>query len=335
MLLPAAHLLHGQGYRIDWICGPSVAGLLGCYGWIHPIVVEERAVLQGSVPQRVRALTALWRSIVHTRYDLCATLYYDRRWQLLTMPVRARRRLSLSRTDRDRRIVPSRHHSDEFARILLGLPDTHRETSLAPLRPDSLPGSPLPAPAGLRVALVPGGASNVVRQQTLRRWPVERYADLADALLQRGCEVVLLGGPDDVWVRDAMPRHPRLLDALGTLTLPEVIAAADTCDLVITHDTGPLHLAGLSRAPLLALFGPTDPGSFLPRRPGIRVLWGGETFACRPCYDGRDFAPCPRNTCMESLGLAQVLAAADAMLSHSVHPAVLQGNPVEPEMVQL
>ena len=166
--------------------------------------------------------------------------------------------------------------------------------------------------------MVPAGASNMVRQQTLRRWPADRYAAIARTLLDRGDEVVLLGGPGDTWVRDdfaALAGHPRLTDLIGRTSLPELVSTCDTCDLVLSHDTGPLHLAGLSLAPVLALFGPTDPGSFLPRRDGVRVLWGGEGFACRPCYDGRDFAPCESNGCMQSIATDTVLRVMDEMLA--------------------
>ena len=111
------------------------------------------------------------------------------------------------------------------------------------------------------------------------------------------------------------PAIPRLIDCIGGTTLPQFISLADTCSLVVSHDTGPLHLAGLSHAPVLALFGPTDPGSFLPRRPGVRVLWGGEDLACRPCYDGRDFAPCESNGCMQAITVAAVLGTMDDMLA--------------------
>ncbi len=318
MTVPSVHLLHQQGYAIDWICGGAVAGLLRCYSWINVIQADDAAVLHGSPMQRIRALSSVWRTLAPVRYDLVATLYYDERWRVFTLPVRSAKRIHLSKTDRARRILPTRPHAGEFARILLDWPDTCREDSVQPLPPDRLPPSPLPASTSRRTGMVPAGASNMVRQQTLRRWPADRYAAIARTLLQRGDEVVLMGGPTDAWVREHfgdLLQHPCLTDMIGKTTLPELISLASTCSLVLSHDTGPLHLAGLSSTKLLALFGPTDPGSFLPRRPGVRVLWGGEGLACRPCYDGRDFAPCESNGCMQSIGTETVLAEMDAMLS--------------------
>ena len=316
MLIPAAHLLHRQGAEIHWMCGPAVAPLLACYPWIHTIVIDDRALLNASAAARILALIGLWRRLAGRRFDLVATLYYDRRYRLLTLPVRAGRRLLLSRVDRRLRLISDRHHTDEFARILLGWPDSCRSGSLAPVPPEHLPSAPLLGRSGerTRIALIPGGASNMLRQQTLRRWPVEHYADVARHLLARDFEVLLLGGPDDTWVR---PRFAGLavLDAIGTLSLPEVIAACNTCAAVLSHDTGPMHLAGLSSASLLALFGPTSPGSFLPRRGGVRAIHGGEGFACRPCYDGREFAPCADNGCMRQISPAMVLGELDSLLS--------------------
>jgi len=154
----------------------------------------------------------------------------------------------------------------------------------------------------------------MLRQQTLRRWPVGSYAELAQELLHRGYEVVLLGGPDDVWVRAEFVGL-EVIDAIGELSLPEVVSACDTCDVVVSHDTGPMHLAALSHTLLVGLFGPTDPGSFLPRREGVRGIWGGEGFACRPCYDGRNFAPCHDNGCMRQITMSIVIRQIDTLLA--------------------
>jgi heptosyltransferase-2 len=323
MTVPAVHALHLQGYRIDWVCGLAVADLLRCYSWINVIPADDRAVLKGSLTERLRAITSVWKQLIGVRYDLSATLYYDARWRIFALPARAGKSLTLSHTDRTRRILPTRSYVNEFARILLDLPDGYRDVSLLPQRPDNLPPSVLPPSTTSRIAMVPAGASNMVRQQTLRRWPADRYAEIARTLLDRGDEVVLLGGPTDAWVREhfqSLAGHPRLVDLIGATTLPQLISTADTCSLVLSHDTGPLHLAGLSTAPILALFGPTDPANFLPRRACVRVLWGGEDLACRPCYDGRDFAPCNHNGCMQSITTGTVLRTLDEMITNPDRP---------------
>lgn len=314
MAIPAVHALYLQGACIDWVCGPAIEPLLACYPWIRTIVADDKAILTATMPKRALAIAALWKQISLKQYDLCATLYYDARYRTLTLPVRATRKLMLSRSDRDRYLLPTRHHSDEMARILLQQDDTCRTESLAPIPPEQLPACTLPPKqTSVRVALVPGGASNMLRQQVLRRWPVESYVQLAKELLLFGYEVVLVGGPDDVWVRPGFVGM-NVIDAIGAMDLPEVISCFNTCNVVVSHDTGPMHLAGLSMASLVGLFGPTDPGSFLPRRPGVRGIWGGEGFACRPCYDGQNFPPCQNNGCMQQITPAMVHAQIKALL---------------------
>lgn len=307
MAIPAVHALRLAGMEIDWVCGPVVAPLLACYPWIRTIVVDDRAILKGSAPERLGALFALWRSVGLAKYEVCATLYYDARYQVVTLLVRARRKLMLSSTDRNRMLLPGRHHTDEYARILLGLEDGERPLGLAPVRPEDLPVSPLTRTGTRpRVVLAPAGAKNMMRDDALRRWPVENYAALATVLLERGTEVVLAGGPGDTWAVPMFEGMP-VTNLIGKLDLPEMLALLDDSDVMVTHDTGPLHLAGVTRVGIVSIFGPTDPRGRLPQRTNTVALWGGEGFACRPCYDGRDFAPCLHNGCIRQVSVAMVV----------------------------
>ena len=315
MAIPAAHALYAKGFEIHWVCGRAAQPLLESYSWINLIPTNDKELLLGSTVQRANQVFRLWSKIAFRRFDLCATLYIDLRYRWLTLPVLARRKLSLSWRERNTMLVPGRHHSDEFVRILMGLEDNCRQQSIPPVPPDQLPPSPLPPrTAQRRVAIVPGGASNLLREQYLRRWPIESYVELAQRMLNRDWEVVLIGGPEDVWARSYFRDLP-ITDHIGTFSLPEVIAVCDACDAVVSHDTGPLHLAGLSKTCLIGIFGPTDPATRIPRRPFALGIWGGQGFACRPCYDGRDFAKCSFNACMREISPELVLREIDCLLN--------------------
>jgi heptosyltransferase-2 len=331
MAIPAVAALHGRGFDIDWLCGEAARPLLECYSWIRVLPVDDRAILCGRPLARVRAIAALLAKVIFSRYDICATLYYDRRFHLLTTPVRARRRVALSRASRNTTMLAGRHHTDEYLRLLLQAEDGYRQDSCPPLRPDRLAVSHWPhSNAPRRIAIVPGGTKNVLGEQLLRRWPIERYVQLARQILDRGWEVVLLGGPDDAWVRPHFVHLP-VTDCIGTFSLPETLGACDECDAVVSHDTGPLHLAGLSQAPLIGIFGPTDPATRLPRRPLSVGIWGGQGFACRPCYDGRDFAPCKFNGCMHQVSAELVLRELDQLLKERDQGIASPWRVVSPE----
>jgi heptosyltransferase-2 len=331
MALPAVRMMYESGMQIDWVCGRAVSPLLNCYSWVNSIVCDDRSILTGTVAERLGAISALWWSIGLNRYDLCATLYYEPRYKVLTLPIQAKRKIILSHDSRERMLIPGRSYADEYARVLLGLEDTQRSQSVAPLRPDNLPADFRFANVKpRRIGLVPAGANNMLRQQTLRRWPIDNYVLLAKELLERGNEVVLLGGPDDVWARPYF-QDTGVTDCLGALTLAQVIAACDQCDVVVSHDTGPLHLAGVSNACIVGLFGPTDPSSFLPRREYVTGIWGGVNFACRPCYDGRNFAPCKHNGCMHQITPRLVLREVDDLLTRRANQIASPPRLVTPE----
>ena len=319
MAIPAAAAMYAQGYAIDWVASELVAPVLRLYPWIHVLPVDEPRLLRGSLPERARGMAGLWRVLRqqvrrYGPYDLTATLYYDHRYRLLTLPVRARRKLTLSHTDRTRELLPGRHHTDEYARILSGAPDGERPGQRSPVPVRDLPPPPRSPVAGRpRVAVVPAGARNVLRDDALRRWPIQHSVSLAEALVAHGCEVVVLGGPDDRWATPhfaalAAAGGPDLFaDLIGSLSLVETLALLDSADVTVTHDTGPLHLAGITSTGIVAVFGPTDPHGRLPQRANAVALWGGAGFACRPCYDGREYAPCRHNGCMEQVTPATVL----------------------------
>ncbi len=331
MAIPAAHALHEQGYEVDWICGEAIAPILRLYPWIGVIPVSESRLLHKGKLAALQTLAAVWRRVAGRRYDLCATLYYDRRYRLLALPVRAARGIVLSAEDRAARLIHGRHHTDEYARLLLALPDGETPRQLSPVRAEGLPLCPLARqPGKQRVVLAPGGARNLLRDDALRRWPLAHYVRLADRLAQEGCEVVLTGGPDDAWTSSAFETLP-VADLIGTLSLVETLALLDSAEVTVTHDTGPLHLAGITRTAVVGIFGPTDPRGRLPQVPNAVALWGGEGFACRPCYDGREYAPCRHNGCMEQvtpeMALAEVrhqlrtVAAGECLLPRVVAPA--------------
>jgi heptosyltransferase-2 len=195
--------------------------------------------------------------------------------------------------------IHGRWLGDEYARLLDG--NTHvgpieRHYEIADLR-DKIelgPGDDRP------VVLIPGGASNVLRTDTLRRWPLPHYVTLARMLIEAGNRVVLAGGPTDATVVPAFD-GVGVESAIGKCSLVETLSLLRNAAVVVSHDTGPMHLARLVRTPLVALFGPTNPTEFVVPDDTVTVLWGGQFLACRPCYDGREFAHCSSNVCLSSV----------------------------------
>lgn len=97
----------------------------------------------------------------------------------------------------------------------------------------------------------------------------------------------------------------------GTLSLGELGALIEDADLLITIDTGPMHIAQAFTTPVIALFGPTDPNCWGPRRPYDIVLRAD--VPCSPCTIEVSHS-CASARCMSEITAADVLEAADTLL---------------------
>ncbi len=153
-----------------------------------------------------------------------------------------------------------------------------------------------------------------------KRWPIPHWAALADQLIaQLGAKVVLTGAASDAAITSAIMARMRQkpLDFAGKTTIPQLAALLERCDLVISGDSGPLHMAGAVGTPVIALHGPTDPALSGPVGKDATVLRLG--LWCSPCYDASYWAECRffNPICMKAITPDQVLAAARVRLGRS------------------
>lgn len=307
--------------RVTWLCGASAAPLVAMFDGVHEIItVDERRLFNSGLVPRAREMLRVWRILALRRFDLALIPHRDTRYRWLLASARVRRTRGLTTRLGDRQPpLRVRFWGDEYARLLDDGAERGprcRKYQVADLRgrlPSSGPLATCDRAGAPLVCLVPGGARNVLRDDPHRRWPVRHYVTTARALRHAGCEVMLLGGADDAWVRDQFAGLD-VEDRIGRTSLAESLALLESCNLVITHDTGPLHLARLVRARILALFGPTVPLETVGEDPSITALWGGEQLTCRPCYDGTSYAPCSTFECMAELGPDVVVRTALSIL---------------------
>ena len=162
----------------------------------------------------------------------------------------------------------------------------------------------------------PAGGSNPGMTLSAKRWPPQRFAALADRLTEeRGAQVCLVGGPYDrpiaAAIKDGMGYE--LHDLTGQLTFGQLGALLERCDLFIGHDTGAMHLAVAVGAPVVAIFGPSDPRMYGPYGKNSVTLW--HDVGCNPCLlRGRWDAACRRFRCIEAVTVEEVWQAAITLL---------------------
>jgi lipopolysaccharide heptosyltransferase II len=153
------------------------------------------------------------------------------------------------------------------------------------------------------VGLHPGGS---LRWKT-KRWDLERWARLCDALGQRNIRVVITGSSCELGLGETLLRlaSSKPLVVIGQTSLMELACLIKRCDTFVTHDSSPLHLAASMRTPTIALFGPTDPKRHLPPTFVGQVI--KKDLFCSPCYSRH--CRTVTHACMKRISVEEVLSA--------------------------
>ena len=158
-------------------------------------------------------------------------------------------------------------------------------------------------------------AMNPSARWPTKRWPAASFAEVADRLQQEGCgAVVMIGGPDeraDVAAVSGMMKTPAI-DLAGATTVGLLPALLSRASLLITNDSGPMHVAAAVGTPVVALFGPTSAVRTGPYGVGHHVLAG--KVPCSPCFSRTCHNTLPLE-CLRTVSPEQVLAAARAQRS--------------------
>ncbi len=144
-----------------------------------------------------------------------------------------------------------------------------------------------------------------------KRWPISYWAKLADRLIHEdNYAIIFTGAPDDLPLIAAITQrmHEQAYNFAGKTSLSQLTALLKTVDLLITGDSGPMHIAAAVGTALIAIHGPTDPGLSGPTSPHATVL--RDTIWCSPCYKAKGApADCRFYTtqCMKNILPDQVL----------------------------
>lgn len=150
-----------------------------------------------------------------------------------------------------------------------------------------------------------------------KRWPLPYWSRLLDHVISAwGAQVVLTGAPGDLpLVERIMGRMEQTAYNLaGKTSLPQLAALLQRADVVISGDSGPMHIADALGTPLIAIHGPTDPAQFGPVAPAATVL--KSSIWCSPCYNVKDPADCRFYTtqCMKNITPVRVFEVVEMKL---------------------
>lgn len=275
--LPAVHCLKaGLGASVHWVTQPEYLGLVRTFSDVDKVMAFPRK-------QFCRNLPAFLKDLRSEQYDMVVDLQGLLKSAIVCRMARSSRRIgpsfhregaSVFYTEVSGSLNRERHAVEQNMDVVryLGLKASEFRFPLE-LKPGELPGKrPL-------VAICPSS------RWRSKNWPMANFTELAKRLLRDiGGTVFVLGGKDEAQECDEMARSIGNATSLaGRTPLAELPSLLSAMDLVISNDSGPMHVAAAAGTTVLSVFGPTDPDRTGPYGERHRVL--RTAIPCQPCFD--------------------------------------------------
>ena len=185
------------------------------------------------------------------------------------------------------------------------LPDEYPlpELQISPAsQADALAHHHLVKPTQPVLALCPGAEFGPAKQ-----WPEEYYAAIANAKIQEGWQVWIFGSPKDNVVAECIMQttQQRAVNLAGKTKLEEAVDLLSLATVIVSNDSGLMHIGAALRKPLVAVYGPTSASFTPPLHKEAKIL--SLKLDCQPCFQRT--CPLQHHRCMRELEPAQVLAA--------------------------
>ncbi len=146
-----------------------------------------------------------------------------------------------------------------------------------------------------------------------KSWPLPYFIKLCEELSRRDIRVIITGTQQDAASANVLAnavKNSKFINACGKTTVNQLACLIKKCNVYISADSAPLHIAASVGVPLVALFGPTDPRRhFVPVKNYVLIK---KDLPCGPCYKSK----CKTKKCMESISVEEVLEAVEKLIKH-------------------
>lgn len=291
--------------KLTMLCGPTAYPLLKD----HPLV--DRAIIFNSRGEHksVKGMASLLWRLRDTKYDIVV----DLRNTAMPYALRAKHKLTAHKAHLDNRAARGRHAIDRHLDVLesYGFPITCREMQLhlpEEARRNAASAIAETGQAGKTplVGIYPG-AGSFYKQYSPEKFKVV-LRELAS--IAPGAQFAMIGGPADKAVAEIVAEGcpERTVNYSGKLNIIETAALIKNCALLISNDSGPMHIGAALNVPTVAVFGPTDATRYGPRGGMHRIVWLKKP--CNPCKSPE----CGLESCVNLIEEKEIVRAAAGAL---------------------
>ncbi len=157
-------------------------------------------------------------------------------------------------------------------------------------------------------------ALNVGTTWRTKRWDMANFAEVIHQIehLIPDARIILTGSFAEQTLADGLPASLPAIDLIGKTSILQLGALLERCEVCLTCDSGPMHVAAAVGTPTVALFGPTDPLRHKPYGAGHIII--EQPVECRPCYKRTCHRQDAPHLCMTKIDTAEVVKALETQL---------------------
>lgn len=312
--------------RIDWLVEEASLQILKGHPALDRIIVSHRKEWQKTFFKGMRCLSVLREAIKllsevrERRYDLVVDLQGLFKSGIMVGLSRGERKIGMVGAREggglflNEKPVPvdyAQHAVDRYMEVAeyLGCNIASRKGEIPVFDADKVQIDKLFNSSGLENR--PVVAMNPIARWKTKLWYGESFASLADRLYEElSCRIIFTGSEQDRAVIEdivgMMKKNP--INLAGQTSLKELAYLYSTCNILVTTDTGPMHIAAAMGCRVIALFGPTDPLRTGPYDGGHKVI--KSEIECSPCFKKK----CEHMTCMKQIQVEKCFEVIKEML---------------------
>ena len=292
---------------------PLVAGLMATHPYVDEVIVDSKGNGLSRLSSFYKSVSEIHRSDFDLAVVLHPTSFRNALIPFLAgVPERigsnvSGRGILLTRTCADRTNL---HEVNRYLRVL-ALIDIHEPNAkLAFWHTDTDRNA-------ARQMLAAHGCSpkeqligvNLGTTWRTKRWSLESFAEVITQLQKRfDVQILLTGSTAEIPLGEALAQITKVetINLIGKTTLMQLGALIESCDLYLTCDSGPMHIAAAVETPTIALFGPTSPTRHGPYGENHEAI--EKPVECRPCYKRQCIRKDLPHLCMTEIDPDEVVA---------------------------
>ncbi|HOD12663.1 MAG TPA: glycosyltransferase family 9 protein [Candidatus Omnitrophota bacterium] len=315
--------------RIDFVCNKRAEAVVKTNKDIQNVYVYERDDLVGmwkaDKKQCVCSVWDLFRTVKNTRYDAMIDLSLSPQAGFFALMAGIRERIGFDYRGRGfwltQKIKLAGYEGKPVADFYLdllekmGIRVQERKLLLDVQAEDHAWAENFLRAQGVNsrdtlVACIPGGGASWGKAAGYKRWPAQRYAKLADKIIEKShAKIILIGDAlEEILCEEVMQQMVSpCIKVLGKTSLGQFAALLSRCRLAIVNDGGPLHVAVAVGVPTVSIFGPVDEKVYGPY-PSQGHHTVTASVLCRPCYRRFRVAECSHRQCIKRISVDDVLS---------------------------